>query len=453
MKIDINPCISTRAYKTDSALSFILNENRRIYYLLKGKISKLWGAVTELKDYEKILIYAKENGLADELLPFLAELKQKGIIEADILPANSEDKYLTYVVSMDDKENFYFFTNLLNGFFIKNNLLSKLSLQLSYKCNLVCKHCFNPKDMDKYEISFETAKNIIDEAYRLGITTVGFTGGECTIHKDFLKIAEYARKKYLSLTILTNAQRLYDDDFFRKFVSFFYGQVQISLYSMNSDVHDYITGVKGSHKKTLRVIKKLVENNVKTVINSVQLKFNKNDYTEVRKFADSIGVLFKTSSYFLDNKENHNSYVQISNKEIEEFYLDNLKNGAEKRLEFKKDKGMICNNGGTLLLNVSPKLDITPCNDFNYSFGNYKDISITEVWNNIIPKFRREFIRENLKECFKYEYCRYCGYCPKAVMFDTGFMKKSPAACTHAKAYYNALLHLQSSKNDSVQAD
>ena len=445
MKISINRFISARTYKTDlTEGGFVLDERSGVYYLLKGKISFLFEACIKYQDFEKILIKAKEMNMEAELLPFLAELKKKEIIRTDKNFPFEGEKFLSCIIRKNTKQ-FSVFDDSLEKFLYKNNFLNELSLQLSYKCNLRCKHCFNPKDKDKYEISFENAKKIIDEAYTLGITKVMITGGECSIHKDFLKIINYIRGKHLSLNFLTNAQMLYNDDFFQEVVSLFPHSIQISLYSMNPDTHDYITGIEGSHKKTLHVIKKLRENNINTAIACHQLKFNKYHYKEISKFAASIEAEIKTDCFFIDNKKNNNSHVQPSDKDIEEFYSYKIKEtikNKEKLRNFTKSKLFVC-RGGIMNLNISPNLDITPCNDFNYVLGNYNNVSLKDVLNNVVPEFKRRYIRDNLKECFKYEYCRYCDYCPSRAMFDSGFMKKSPALCRHAKIYYNALQKLQ----------
>ncbi len=84
-----------------------------------------------------------------------------------------------------------------------------------------------------------------------------------------------------------------------------------------------------------------------------------------------------------------------------------------------------------------PNLNITPCLDFNYKLGNYKEISILDVWKNKLPEFRKNFICKNKKECFKFNYCKFCNYCSTYPMFESGFMKKSEILCSEAKAYYD----------------
>jgi MoaA/NifB/PqqE/SkfB family radical SAM enzyme len=49
------------------------------------------------------------------------------------------------------------------------------------------------------DITFEKVKGVIDQAADAGVFLVGLTGGECTLHPDFLKIATYVRQKKLKL--------------------------------------------------------------------------------------------------------------------------------------------------------------------------------------------------------------------------------------------------------------
>ena len=105
---------------------------------------------------------------------------------------------LVFKINKNDK-NFNYFFNKLKDFLSYYGFLFRLHLNLNYSCNQNCIHCCNPKDMNSYSINFEQAKKIIDEASDLGAFDVTLTGGECTINKDFIKIAKYIKKILVNL--------------------------------------------------------------------------------------------------------------------------------------------------------------------------------------------------------------------------------------------------------------
>ena len=361
-----------------------------------------------------------------------AEDKEKFLLEA---------RNLKCAISTRSKNYKYFLANI-SELFKENNIISSLHLELNYKCNLNCKHCFNPKNINNEQITLEQAKEIIDEAYKSNVYEIILTGGECTINKDFLKIAKYVREKRMPLSILTNAQKLYDDEkLFNELLSIYPSEFKISLYSMTANVHDNITGVKGSHHKTISIINRLKEKNVNIHIACPQLSYNIGSYKEVKEFAEKIGAEFSTGCNFIYNKNNNNLKSKCSIEDIEQFYYDTL--DMKDIRDFKKTDGRIC-GAGKMLLSIRPNLDITPCIGFNYVLGNCNSTNLKELTENILPKFREKFIKSNLKECFKHDYCRFCQYCSLQATHERGFLKKSPILCEDAKAYQKAYLRKNS---------
>ncbi len=438
--------ITSKYYKnySEPSISFIYDERYKVYYILKGNLSELWNIILSKENYDDVFSYAYENNISDLLIELLVELKQKEFIYIDKNFNFTGYKHLTAIVNESDTDSFNALYTGIAKIVNKYNLLNSVTLQLSYKCNLFCKHCFNPKNIDNYELSFEIAKKFIDEAYELGMINLSFTGGECTCSKDFLKIAKYVREKHIFLTFLTNAQLMFNDDYFDEIIRIYPYEIRTSIYSMNPDIHDYITGVKGSHAKTLHVMKKIREKNIKIVINCPNLKPNKNHYIDVKKFADSIGANMVYSSRFINNINNNNDFIKLSEDEVSEFYFNELKNGKPFRKEFKKCDRCLCSSTRLTHLCLTPNANVTLCNDFDYSLGNYNSVSLKEIWETSMANAVSTVTSNNLHDCFNYDYCRYCTYCPKLPMYDSEFMKKSETICSDARAYYNALKKFES---------
>ncbi len=438
MNIKIPPYIASNTYTTPkiSSVSFILDLKNSVHYVLLGECSILWNFIINSLDYDEILNFAVKNNLRGILDEFLGELKAKNFIIADFIPASYNKYYLKYAIS-EKSENIITFLKYKKKLLCDSlKCLDELRLSLNYTCNLNCKHCCNPKNMYD-EMTFNQAKEIIDEAVTLGVNSVSISGGECTINKDFLKIAKYVRSKYLELDILTNAQKLFDDkSLLENIINLYPSSVQVSLYSINPSVHDYLTGVKGSLDKSLYVIKKLRESNTDVNICCVQFSYNRGSYLDVKKFADSLGCGFITDCKFIYNPNNNNLNAKLSESDIEEYYLNTID------VNNPRSKDDIFCSGGMDRFEIMPNLDINPCPYFYYTLGNYKNISLTEVKNTTVKELHNKFKRENLKDCYKYDYCQYCLFCPRfsGSLEKDGFLKKSEILCEDAKAYQKAYL-------------
>ncbi len=435
--------ISTRSYnrKNFKSISFIKNVLSGTHYVLSDKMSCLWQFIVKNQDYDIVYAYAKKHGIVSILNDFLAELRDKKLLLTDIKLPDVKSNYLFFAIN-EKYPNFTVFEKKRKDIIAYYNLLDDITLNLNYTCNLNCKHCCNHKDMDKYEINYKDAKNIIEQAYELGISSVTLTGGEPTLNKNFLDISKYARKKYLELRILTNGQELYDNDFlFDNLVSIYPSNIQLSLYSMNPNIHDYITGKKGSYHKTIHIINKIKEKGLKVTITCFQTSYNISGYLDVKKFANSIGAEFATECKFMYNPKNNNIRAKLSENDIMNYYIsiidvNNLRNYSY-NCTAAKDR-----------FAVMPNLNVNPCNYCFYNLGNLNDTSLSQIRKTTAKEFQKKIQKENLKDCFRYDYCKFCKYCSIFTCYeDGGFQKKSEILCEDAKAYQRAVAYLNANCN------
>ncbi len=439
MKLCLYICTRTYFLSENVSVSLILDAKHKVYYFLKGISSTLWDLIVKYQDFEEVMSYAKNNNIENELSALLYELKERKIITTDKTFEKSNYNFLANKIFDKPSKQMQYFDVKMSEFALCHGFINALILELNYNCNLKCKHCYNHKNIDKY-LSFEEAKKAIDEAYNMGIFTVRLTGGECTINKDFLKICEYIRSKYLKLCVFTNGQTFSDnDELFKKFINLYPSFIQYSIYSMDENVHDSITGVKGSWQKTMNAINKTKEYpNIHMKIATQLISYNKESYKEVQEFANSIGAIYGDNCIFTSNPENNNLHLKMTYDEIKKFYMEKTPILPFMKPRFKKDDNLICEAGSDRLC-ITPRLDVMPCVAFDYVLGNLNKTSLVEIKETTLKDFKKKFIRKNLTECFDEEYCKYCFYCPDTSSYNNTFMKKQPISCENAKAYYNAL--------------
>ncbi len=444
--------ICTKVYNIDSppySLSFITDVKNNKEYILKGGISNLWEFIVNSKDYDLICKFAINNKLDNILDDFLFQLKQKKLICTD-LNFLSENSVNLLPAIYFNSENYSYYINYKNNFLLKYKFIENLYLVLNYRCNLNCRHCCNPKNMDQFFISFEQAKKIIDEAVELGVSEILVTGGECTLNKDFLNIVKYIKSKYLRLVIFSNGQNFYDnEDLFNSIVDIYPSLIQFSLYSTNPQVHDNMTRVSGSHHKTLSVLKKFKQAGINVGIINFQSTYNKNSYAELKKFADSLKINCDTGCSFIYNKDNNNLDAALSEEDMVKYYTrryPTLLDLEQKYKKFKKSDKKIC-QAGYNLISVEPDLSVTPCSYAKYSLGNLKNTTLKHIKENALPQFLKLYTTENLKECFNHDYCQYCYYCLMNTTLNKGFLKKDEMLCRDARAIQKTFLLHQQNKS------
>jgi len=163
-------------------------------------------------------------------------------------------------------------------------------LDLTYRCNERCVHCYLDHD-DHGEMTTAEILRVLDEAAQAGTFFLTLSGGEIFMRRDFFEILAHARKRMFAVKLKTNAvmvTRAKAERIRRLGVE----SVQVSLYSHRPEVHDGITKLPGSFARTLAGVRRLREQGVKVGFANVLMKGNEDDYAEVRALARSMGVGF-----------------------------------------------------------------------------------------------------------------------------------------------------------------
>src|SRR5215468_8417681 len=109
-------------------------------------------------------------------------------------------------------------------------------LDVTYRCNERCEHCYLDHD-DKGEMTTQEIKNLLDQLADAGVFFLTFSGGEVFMRRDFLELVEYARNLQFNVKIKTNGVMIRDREAHR-LRELGVEEIQISIYSHRPEVHD-----------------------------------------------------------------------------------------------------------------------------------------------------------------------------------------------------------------------
>ncbi len=452
----------TYKYGTDDSRTFISNERIHEYVLLEGLASDLWKVIADTEDYNEVKKWAEEKGLGDELNGFIDELKAQDLILTDTDNTNVIETDIQPVGCDNEEETLKLEEDMMKWCF-KNGFLYSLFVELTYACNLKCVHCYNPKHMSCVQINIEKMKEIIDQAKELGVFQITFSGGECTLDKDFIEIVEYARSKRMSVEIFTNGQTLYDnEELYNRLVATYPYRIGISMYSLDEDTHEKVTSVKGSHNKTLSVIKKLRNNNINVQIKNFLLNINCKDCISVKKFADMIRANTSGDTSLTPTIEGDKKNYQyiVGEDDLYELYTNpnsplNVKNTVKRDINELKKEGLC--SAGCKTLCLSPTLEVHPCVTLPLNLGNLNEVTLKDIWQGSLNKDKdsklyqwQQVSFKDLEECYKEDYCAFCSYCAGMGMLENGYLKKSDVLCRQAKVKQKAYNDLHKAELQEV---
>ncbi len=170
-----------------------------------------------------------------------------------------------------------------------------LDIKIGYQCNNRCFFCAQGHKRDKctFRDKEEIKKELKDT--RAGRSSVVFTGGEPTVHPDFLHLVGYARElDYKSIQIQTNGRMFGYKKFCLDAIRIGGGSAVIefspSLHGHKAELHDYLTCAPGSFDQTVQGIKNLKALGQRVITNSVINSANYRHLPDLAKLLVKLGV-------------------------------------------------------------------------------------------------------------------------------------------------------------------
>src|SRR5208282_964449 len=128
-------------------------------------------------------------------------------------------------------------------------------MDITWRCNEKCVHCYLDHG-DKGEMTTDEVKDILRQLADAGTFFLSISGGEPLMRRDCFEILEFARALRFNVKLKTNAVMIGPEEAAR-IRKLGIEQVQISLYSHRPEVHDAITKLPGSLRRTTEAIRHL----------------------------------------------------------------------------------------------------------------------------------------------------------------------------------------------------
>jgi len=159
------------------------------------------------------------------------------------------------------------------------------------KCNSNCIFCFSRKELLKKHFSINIINKIMQKQFDSDCRILVLSGGEPTIHPNFIKIISNAKSiGYKYIRVITNGRMFAYKKFLKDSINAGLDEVTISIHSHIPKVQDYLSNVKGSFKQALDGIKNCISLNLDTKVNIVVNKKNIKNLKETISFFNKIGI-------------------------------------------------------------------------------------------------------------------------------------------------------------------
>ncbi|NVN96014.1 MAG: radical SAM protein [Bacteroidetes bacterium] len=335
------------------------------------------------------------------------------IVEPEIIK-----KEFTSTIMHPEKDTQVF----LEEYFKGKPQLTNLHIEITSKCNERCLHCYIPHENKVNYIEPDLFYDVLEQSKNMRLLHLTLSGGEPMLHKNFCDFLRRCKEYDFSVNVLSNLTLLNDEIIKEMKMNPLLG-VQVSLYSMDSHIHDEITQMKGSFEKTKNAILKLVENDIPLQISCPIMKQNKNCSDDVIKWAQKHKI-HVGDDYVIIARYNHttqNLSCRLSINEIKEMingkvvndakYLEQLEMAAEKKKNITSNDFVcsVCHSS----ICIAENGNVYPCAGWqDYVVGNVKETSLNDIWDNSekVQYLRGLRNHDFLKciQCSDKEYCTMC---------------------------------------------
>lgn len=158
-------------------------------------------------------------------------------------------------------------------------------VRLTFDCNNHCVFCLDTLTHDGVMRDKEDVKKQILEGRRAGATRLILSGGEPTMHPNFIDFIKLGRLAgYGKIQTVTNGRKFMYQDFLDRCLDAGLHEITFSLHGPNAKIHDALVGVKGAFVQETQGLKNALAS--QRVIVNVDIVINRGNVKHLGKMLD-----------------------------------------------------------------------------------------------------------------------------------------------------------------------
>jgi radical SAM protein with 4Fe4S-binding SPASM domain len=319
---------------------------------------------------------------------------------------------------------------------LKLNIPLSVQLDLTYRCNERCVHCYLDHD-DHGEMTTAEIKDLLDQMADAGVFYLTVSGGEIMMRRDFFEILEHARLRTFSIKLKTNGVLIREKEA-KRLRALGVESIQISIYSHRAEVHDAITKMPGSFRQSIDAVRLLRKEGLKVTFANVLMTQNAGDYRGVKALAAELGAKFTLDPTITPMMDGDRSILalNVDRSTLQEVFRNgDLVGNVE---EFcapptNVDEAALdmlpCSAGHTACY-VSPYGDLYPCVQFPLPSGNVRRTRFVDIWRDS-PQLKevRSITLRDMPSCSQCAHGATCTRCPGLAYLEGNMRGPSSQDC------------------------
>ena len=324
---------------------------------------------------------------------------------------------------------------------LKLNIPLSVQLDLTYRCNERCVHCYLDHD-DHGEMNTAEIKGLLDQMADAGVFFLTISGGEIMMRKDFFEILEHAHARTFSIKLKTNGVLIRKKEA-ERIRALGVESVQISVYSHRAEVHDAITKMPGSFRQTIEAVRLLRTVGLHVTMANVLMVQNAQDYPGVRTLANELGAQCTLDPTITPMMDGDRSILELNvdKTALREVFRDialvgNVEEFCAPPQGVDEDAlDMLPCSAGHTACYVSPYGDVYPCVQFPLPSGNVRSTKFVDIWRDS-PQLRevRSITLRDMPSCSQCTHGATCTRCPGLAYLEGNMRGPSYQDCEKSYA-------------------
>ncbi|RLA76999.1 MAG: radical SAM protein [Epsilonproteobacteria bacterium] len=196
-----------------------------------------------------------------------------------------------------------------------DNMCLRGKVDTGLRCNYKCDFCYYIKNLDDPHKDGNLIYKEIDELYAQGITSFDLSGGESSIHPEFINIIKYA-KRYGKVSTLSNGSMFNDYSFMEECYNAGLSEILFSLHGWDKKSHDKLVRHKRAFNNIINSILNCHTVGIRIRINCVITEhFEHLEYLKLMEKIQPTQINFLPINYWSDAETlNSIDYKLISEK-------------------------------------------------------------------------------------------------------------------------------------------
>ena len=324
---------------------------------------------------------------------------------------------------------------------LKLNVPLSAQIDLTYRCNERCVHCYLDHD-DHGEMNTAEIKDLLDQMADAGVFYLNLSGGEIMMRRDFFEILEHARRRTFCVKLKTNGVLIRKKEA-QRLRALGVESIQISVYSHRPEVHDAITKMPGSFRQSIEAARLLRAEGLNVTFANVLMTENAADYQGVRALAAELGIKCSLDPTVTPMMDGDRSVLQLNvdRSKLQEVFRDaSLVGDVEEfcALPTSVDEAALdmlpCSAGHTACY-VSPYGDVYPCVQFPLPCGNVRRTKFADIWRDS-PQLSevRSITLRDMPSCSQCAHGATCTRCPGLAYLEGNMRGPSIQDCEKSYA-------------------